>query len=91
MATQNYTWINKYEVAKLLNIHWKTAGGWRLSGEAGWIEGIHYQQVGRQFLYNKELLEDWIAHRNDPNGHLAAIEAYQATLKSNQSKRRRAS
>jgi hypothetical protein len=82
-------WLTKQQAADILKAHPDTLRRWRASEEIGWIEGIHYQKTGRQYLYNEPLLRDWLAHRHDPDGHLAAIETYQRSLSSNQPKKRK--
>ncbi|MBW4422748.1 MAG: hypothetical protein KME13_26815 [Myxacorys californica WJT36-NPBG1] len=84
-----YEWIDKHKAGEIVNAHADTLKRWRSNPHIGWIEGIHYQKVGRQILYNEQLLRDWMAHRHDTDGHLAAIEGYQRTLTRNQPKRRK--
>jgi hypothetical protein len=81
------TFIDKHEVCKLLKVGDRTLGRYR---EKYWFLGIHFAQPVQRILYNKELIEDWMVNRHDYPAHLRAIESYQATLPSNQ-KRRRAS
>jgi len=86
-----YNWITKQDAADILSIHWKTLETWRKDESKGFQEGIHYQFVGGKFVWNERLLRDWLAHRHNPDSHLAAIEAYQKSLAVNRPKRRKAS
>jgi hypothetical protein len=82
------TFIDRQAACDLLQISVRTLARYRSDY---WYLGIHYVQPVQKILYNKELIEDWLVNRHDYAAHLRAIEAYQATLPSNQPKRRRAS
>ena len=75
------TWINKHGVAAILKCHPGTVIRYRNDSEMGWIQDVHWVRITTQnYLYNEELIRDWIANRNDPDAHLAAIEAYRRSL-----------
>ncbi len=82
------TFISKQDVCELLQVSERTLARYRAEY---WYRGIHYVQPVQKTRYNKELIEDWMVNRHDYSAHLRAIEAYQATLPSNQPKRKRAS
>lgn len=89
MAT--YEFIEKREAANLLKCHPGSLPRYRKDEKIGWIEGVHYTRPnGQKVLYNKELLHDWLVNRHDPAAHLVAIENYQASLLSNQRRKRKA-
>ena len=79
------TFIDKYEVCKLLRVGERTLARYR---EQHWYLGIHFVQPVQKILYNKELIEDWMVNKHEYSVHLRAIEAYQASLPSNQKRRR---
>jgi hypothetical protein len=81
------TFIGKIETCALLQVTDRTLSRYRADH---WYLGIHFVQPVQKILYNKELIEDWMVNRHDWSTHMRAIEAYQATLPSNQ-KRKRAS
>jgi hypothetical protein len=81
------TFISKLEACALLHVTERTLSRYRATH---WYLGIHFVQPVQKILYNRELIEDWMVNRQDYPAHLRAIESYQATLPSNQ-KRRRAS
>ena len=80
------TFINKQEVCKLLDISDRSLVRYR---EKYWLLGAHYVKPVQKILYNRELIEDWLVNRHNPVAHQRAIDAYQASLLSNQPKRRR--
>ncbi len=79
------TFIDKHEVCQLLKVSDRTLSRYR---EQHWYLGIHYVKPVQKILYNRELIEDWMVNRHDYPAHLRAIEAYQATLLSNQKRKR---
>jgi len=81
------TFIGKIEACALLQVTERTLSRYRSSY---WYLGTHFVQPVQKILYNRELIEDWMVNRHDWAAHMKAIEAYQATIPSNQ-KRRRAS
>jgi hypothetical protein len=81
------TFISKQDACALLQVTERTLSRYRANH---WYRGIHFVQPVQKILYNRELIEDWMVNRHDYPTHLRAIEAYQATLPSNQ-KRKRAS
>jgi len=81
------TFIGKQEVCDLLQVTERTLSRYRANH---WFLGIHFVKPVQKILYNKELIQDWMVNCDDYSAHLRAIEAYQATIPSNQ-KRRRAS
>ena len=79
-------WINKHSASVLLDISIRTLKTYRI---LYWQSGIHYQYLNtRTIRYNRELLIDWLANRSCPEAHQRAIEAYLASLPSNQPKKR---
>jgi hypothetical protein len=80
------TWISKQEACALLKVAPRTLARYRSDTL---MFGIHYSKISEQkILYNKELLMDWIANRQDWATHLRAIDLYQASLPSNQRRRK---
>lgn len=79
------TFIGKIETCTLLQVTDRTLSRYRAYH---WHLGIHFVQPVQKILYNKELIEDWMVNRHDWATHLRAIEAYQATLPSNQKRKR---
>ncbi|MBW4662101.1 MAG: helix-turn-helix domain-containing protein [Drouetiella hepatica Uher 2000/2452] len=79
------TFIDKREVCEFLKVGERTLARYR---EKHWYLGIHYVQPVQKILYNRELILDWMVNRHDYIAHLRAIEAYQATLPSNQKRKR---
>ncbi|AFY67938.1 hypothetical protein [Geitlerinema sp. PCC 7407] len=81
--------VDKHEAASLLGISAETLKKYRLQKGSTLIEGIHYHiWNSRVIRYNALLLADWGLHRNNPEAHRKAIEAYLATLPCNQPKKR---
>ncbi len=86
----NTTWLDKHQAAELLKCHPGSLPRYRSNSSCGWIEGCHWTRISNQkVLYNQELLQDWLANRNDIDAHLRAIELFQASLPSNQKRSRR--
>jgi hypothetical protein len=81
------TWISKQEAMALLNVSERTLARYR---RIEWEVGIEYAKPIQKTSYNKELIEDWLVNRGDPMAHLRAVQAYQASLPSNQRRRRSA-
>jgi hypothetical protein len=80
------SWLNKHTAAALLGISSHTLKSYR---KLYWEYGIHYQRYNsRTIRYNRELILDWVANRSSPECHQRAIEAYLASLPSNQPKTR---
>lgn len=84
----NTTWLDKHEAAKLLKCHPGSLPRYRSDERYGWVEGCHWTRITQKVIYNQQLLEDWLANRNDPDAHLRAIEVFQAGLLSNQKRSR---
>lgn len=85
-----FRFVDKYEGAALLCIHWKTLAQYRKDKNIGWIEGVHYSKLpSGEYRYNDLLLKDWLANQHDPIAHQRAIELYRASLPSNQTTRRK--
>ncbi len=82
------TWLDKHKTAALLNCHPNSLPRYRCRPAYGWIEGCHWTRLGGKILYNRELLLDWLANRNDLDAHLRAIETFQSTLLSNQRRKK---
>jgi hypothetical protein len=80
------TYLDKHEACKLLKICDRTLARYR---DTEWHLGIHYFKPVQKILYNRELIEDWLVNRRDYPAHLRAMEAYQASLLSNQPRKRR--
>jgi hypothetical protein len=80
------TFISKQEVFNLLHVRERTLARYR---ELYWHLGIHYVQPVQKILYNRELIEDWMVNRHDLPAHQRAIDAYLASLPSNQKRARR--
>ncbi len=77
-------WLDKHAAATLLGISVHTLKPYR---SLHWQSGIHYQHLNsRTVRYHRELLLDWLATRSNPELHQRAIEAYLASLPSNQPK-----
>lgn len=82
------TWLTKKETCELLKVSGRSLARYR---DETLMEGIHFTKVSKQkILYNQELLMDWLANKHDWDTHLRAIEAYQASLPSNQKRKRSA-
>jgi len=82
-----FEFIDKHEAAQILKVHPGTLNRYRQEGKL--IEGVHYTRLSSQTIrYNKALLEDWVANRDDPAAHRRAIEVFLASLLGNQSKKR---
>lgn len=81
--------VNKHEAAGILGISPETLKKYRLQEGSTLIEGIHYHVWNSRVIrYNALLLADWGLHRNNPDAHQQAIEAYLAALPCNQPKKR---
>ena len=79
------TWVAKADVMALLQISERTLARYRSDH---WYIGIHYSKPVQKILYNRELLEDWMINRHEWGAHLRAIEFFQASLPSNQKRRK---
>lgn len=94
-STQHQQWglVNKHEAARILGVSPETLKKYRLQPDSSLIEGIHYHVWNpRTIRYNPNLIADWGLNRAHPEQHQKTIEAYIASLPSNQRKRgRRAS
>lgn len=87
MTATPFEFIDKHEAAQILKVHPGTLNRYRQEGKL--IEGVHYTRLSSQTIrYNKALLEDWVANRDDPAAHRRAIEVFLASLLGNQSKKR---
>jgi hypothetical protein len=83
----SFEFIDKHEAAQLLKVHPGTLNRYRQEGRL--IEGIHYTRLSSQTVrYNKALLQDWAANREDPAAHRRAMEIYIASLLGNQPRRK---
>lgn len=80
-----HEFISKQEVCQLLQVTERTLARYR---EKHWYKGIHFVQPIQKILYNKALILDWMVNRDDAIAHLRAIENYQASLPSNQKRKR---
>lgn len=82
--------VNKYEAARILGVSPETLKKYRLQPDSPLIEGIHYHVWNaRTIRYNPDLIADWGVNRTQPEQHQRAIEAYLASMLSNQRKRGR--
>ncbi len=82
----NPNWINKHSASDLLDISVHTLKKYRI---VHWQSGIHYQHLNaRTIRYNRELIIDWLVNLSCPEAHQRAIEAYLASLPSNQTRKR---
>lgn len=92
-AYQAFGLVNKHEAARILGVSPETLKKYRLQPDSSLIEGIHYHVWNpRTIRYNPNLIADWGLNRAHPEQHQKTIEAYIASLPSNQRKRgRRAS
>jgi CHAD domain-containing protein len=78
-----FKFVSKKEAIKHLEMSETTLKRYRKGGS--WIEGIHWVRINSRCIrYNLELIQDWIHNRCNPKAHQKAIEAYQATLPSQQ-------
>jgi Putative excisionase (DUF1233) len=76
--------VTKKALSQAIGLSPETFKKYRLKGD--WIEGIHWQRINtRCILYNLQLIQDWIANRQDPKVHEQAIAAYLNSLPSSQS------
>ncbi len=81
--------VDKHEASGILGISPETLKKYRLQEGSTLIEGIHYHVWNSRVIrYNALLLADWGLHRNNPDAHQQAIEAYLAALPCNQPKKR---
>lgn len=77
------------EAAEFLGCSADALDNLRSDPESGWIQGLHWQKLPRIGVrYNAELLRDWFANAHDPSAHQRAIANFQASLLSNQKRRR---
>ena len=82
----NQNWVNKNVAAQILGISTHTL---KLYRKRYWTLGIHFQYLNsRTIRYHEGLLRDWFANISEPQVHQQAIEVYQASLLSNQPKKR---
>jgi nitric oxide reductase activation protein len=79
--------IDKHEACRLLRVTERSLARYR---DLYWYQGIHYVKPVQKILYNKTLLVDWMINRHDWMAHQRAIEIFQASLPSNQPKKRKA-
>lgn len=83
-------YVGKRKLFEITNISVHTWKKWRVNGQL--IEGIHWVRLSKiQILYCLPLILDWLHNHGDPTAHQKAIENYQSSLLSNQSKLRRSS
>lgn len=83
------TLVTKHEAASLLGISPETLKKYRRQEGSTLIEGIHYHVWNSRVIrYNPQLIADWGLNRNNPAAHQHTIDAYLASLPSNQPKKR---
>lgn len=81
------TFVKGKKLSQEIGLSVSTFKRYRLQGV--WQEGIHWRRLNsRVVLYNLPLILDWIANQADPQAHQRAVEAYLASLPSNQPKKR---
>jgi hypothetical protein len=85
MSISATDFIDKREACELLRVTERTLARYR---ELYWYQGIHFIKPVQKILYNKTLILDWMVNRHDFLAHQQAIEAYQASLPSNQPRRK---
>lgn len=82
--------VNKHKAAAILGVSPETLKKYRLQEGSTLIEGLHYHiWNSRVVRYNAVLIADWGLNRNNPEAHQRTIDAYLASLPSNQRKRGR--
>jgi CHAD domain-containing protein len=78
-----FQFVSKKQAIKYLEISETTLKRYRQKGV--WTEGIHWVRLNSRCIrYNLELIQDWFHNRCNPKAHQKAIEAYQASLLSEQ-------
>lgn len=82
LPKQTFPFVSQGEITGLSGLSLSTLKRYRRENRL--IEGVHWVRVGRQVRFNLELFQDWLANQSDKQAHLRAIEAYQASLLSNQ-------
>jgi hypothetical protein len=81
--------VGKHEAAAILGVSTETLKRYRLQKDSTLLKGIHYfVWNSRVVRYNPVLLADWGMNRDAPQAHQKAIEAFLASLPSNQAKKR---
>ena len=67
--------IDKEEAAVLLKCQPEAVRHWR---RHFWQEGVHYfKPSSGHYLYNRELIINWVINRQDPDVHLLAVMDWQ--------------
>ncbi|ELR97396.1 hypothetical protein [Gloeocapsa sp. PCC 73106] len=83
--------VTKRDAQELTGFSCETLKKWRLTGKL--TEGIHWIRVGnseRVVRYNALLLIDFLQNYHDLSAHQRAIDAYLASLPSNQPRKSKA-
>jgi hypothetical protein len=81
--------VNKHKAAEILGVSPETLKKYRLQKDSTLIKGIHYYIWNpRVVKYNAALIADWGVNRDNPEAHQRTIEAFLASLPSNQPKKR---
>jgi hypothetical protein len=71
--------MNKTRLATIVGLSPHTFRRYRERGY--WQKGIHFVKVNQDtVLYNKELVLDWLANRDNPAQHQRKIDQYLASL-----------
>ena len=79
--------VNGPDLSRMVGLSVEAIRRYRQGGV--WIEDLHYIKVSdRMILYCVPLIIDFLHNINDGRAHLRAIENYQATLPSNQPKKK---
>ena len=75
-------WFNAEKTSRYFDFSVHTLKVYR---KRHWCLGIYYQYLNsRTIRYNLRLIQDWLANFDDPQSHQRGIEAYLASLPSNQ-------
>jgi hypothetical protein len=83
----DFRFVDKKHACLYLNLSSATLKKYRKQGD--WIEGIHWVRLNTRCIrYNLGLLQDWLHNRENPIAHVRAIENYQASLLSEQPRRK---
>ena len=86
MKPQVTQFVTKKRLSEAVKLSPSSFKKYRFSGI--WKEGVHWKRINsRLVLYNLPLILDWIANIDDKQAHLRAVDNYQASLLSNQTRK----
>lgn len=69
------------DASKALGVQAITLKRWRQQGR--FLKGVHFTFIPPRFyLYNVELIQDWLVNQDDPDLHKLAISRYLKSLPS---------